>query len=405
MTEKRLGRAAGLPPTNAADADSEFAIVYFSGTDWDATWQRPQQLASRLTRHGQVLYVNSFGLRVPSLKDLGRIGRRIGASINRRVRPLPHSALTIISPLLFLPFPSNRLANRINGWLLRRPLDRWIKRQGSRNLVLWIGIPSPGAMESIKGLAPGLLVYDCIDNVAAFHRNRPDIIETEQRVASTAGVVIATSAELFEKMKRINPNTFLVPNAVNFEQFRAAAEHPLAPPRDMTQLKRPILGYVGEIAEWFDCDLIHDLALQNPGGSIVLIGGIHADISKILQLPNVHYLGLKGYGDIPGYMSQFDVCLLPFKVNSLTNAVNPIKFYEYLAMGKPVVSTPIREIRPYRELVEVADPSGFAAAVKRALLEAGDERRIDQRIQIAQNNTWDTRTAEIIRILRLSIGT
>ena len=205
-------------------------------------------------------------------------------------------------------------------------------------------------------------------------------------------------------MKRINSQTFLVPNAVDFDQFRTAAKPDWVPPQDMLSLKRPILGYAGEIAEWFDSELVHDLAAQNPGWSIVLIGRIHVDISGILKLPNVHYLGLKNYADIPSYMSQFDVCLLPFKISALTNAVNPIKFYEYLAMGKPVVSTPIREVQYYRDIVEIAERSEFSAAVKRALETSGDQERTARRLKIAENNTWDKRIEEIVRILNASLG-
>ncbi len=382
---------------------NNFALVYFSSTDWNSTWQRPQQLASRLARHGQVLYVDSFGLRVPLLKDMTRILRRVASALNLRVRPLPSSSLTILSPLLFLPFPSRRWASLINGWIMRRWLDRWIKRQGTRTVVLWIGIPSQVAIEAINGIAPSLLVYDCIDNVAAFHRDRLDIIQAERVVASAAQVVFATSSDLFEKMKHLNSKTFLVPNAVDTKRFRVVAERAHLPPRDMRQIKHPILGYAGEIAEWFDCDLVRDLARQNPDWSIALIGKTHADISGILALPNVYHLGLKRNVDVPCYMSQFDVCLLPFKVNPLTNAVNPIKLYEYLAMGKPVVSTPIREVQPYRDVVEIADQSKFSAAVTRALQAAGDEKQVKRRLEIAEKNTWDIRVDEIIRILNASI--
>lgn len=403
MTEETRNRATAGQTIRALTAHpDEFAIIYFSSTDWDSTWQRPQQLASRLARHGHVLYVNSFGLRIPLLKDWRRIAHRVAASLRQHVKS-PSTALSVLSPFFFLPFPSSRRANQINGALLRRSLHRWIEDRPSRALIAWVGIPTPAAMEAIQGLAPTLLVYDCIDNVAAFHRDRPDILETEQRLATTADLVIATSADLYERMKRINPRTFRVPNAVDLALFRAAAEEHRVPPRDLAALPRPILGYAGEIAAWLDCEAIENLAAQNPSGSIVLVGRIHADVSRILSLPNVHYLGLKGYDVMPKYIEHFDVCLLPFKINSLTNAVNPIKLYEYLAMGKPIVSTPLREIQPYHNVVEIAEAAEFAAAAQRALATARDERQIEQRLQIARSNTWDLRTAQVIRILRQSI--
>ncbi|MCL4395907.1 MAG: glycosyltransferase [Chloroflexi bacterium] len=383
-------------------SEPKFAIIYFSSTDWDAMWQRPQRLASKLVQYGPVLYVNSLGLRTPLLRDLRRILHRVAAALSQTPTPLPSPGLTVLSPLIYLPFPRSAWAARINGRLLDRSLAGWIKRLEGRPLILWIGIPSPAVMEAVKHVNARLRLYDCIDNFAAFHKNRPDIVETERRLVASAQIVFATSAELFERMKEINPHTFLIANAVDLTLFHAETTGPAAAPRDIAECQRPILGYVGEIAEWFDCELVRDLAVQNPDWSIALIGDIHSDVAALLAQPNVHYLGPKNYELIPSYVGHFDACLVPFKVNALTNAVNPIKIYEYLAMGKPVVSTPLREVQRFSEVIEIADPADFSNAVKRALAKS-DDSSVQQRLQVARNNTWDIRTAEIVRILADSI--
>jgi len=181
---------------------------------------------------------------------------------------------------------------------------------------------------------------------------------------------------------------------------QVAAGGRILPPPDVAHIKKPILGYVGEIAWWFDFDLIRDLATQNPDWSIVLIGQTHeARANELGQIPNIHLLGRKPYSELPAYLSRFDVCLLPFKINDLTSAVNPVKLYEYLAAGKPVVSTPMREVLKYRDVVSVAAPDEFSTAVS-SLLQSGSEAVLVQRRQeVAKSNSWEMRVEEILRLL------
>jgi hypothetical protein len=171
-------------------------------------------------------------------------------------------------------------------------------------------------------------------------------------------------------------------------------------PEDLVGIRKPLLGYFGEMAHWFDFSLIYDIALRHPEWTFALIGAVHVAVDKkLLGLPNVRFLGRKDYAKLPAYLSQFEVCLLPFKINALTSAVNPVKLYEYLAAGKPVVSTPLKEVLRYQKVVEIADRTKFADAIELALVTSRDPQRVFERQQVAQQNTWDVRIEEIIRIL------
>ena len=385
--------------------DRPLDLVYFSGVDWGYTWQRPQQLASRLSRHGKVLYVDPLGLRSLRLSDLprivGRAAERLGLPRERR----PERGLTLsAAPLAYLPFPTSAAATRINGRLLRRAVARWMRRSDVGAPVIWVGTPSAAVLEAITGLPARLLVYDCLDRFTLFHEDGEAIARTEQAIVSRVDVVLTASRELYESMGRLNPRTFLVPNAADYAHFSKAAS-PREPPAALAGLSRPILGYFGEIAHWFDVQAVRSLAASRPGWSLVLIGPLHtAAAGSLLDLPNVHYLGRRPYHELPRYLAHFDVCLLPFRVSELTSATNPVKLYEYLASGRPVVSTPLPEVLPYRDVVRIAEPSALVEAVEASLQASGDREAAGRRMAVAHANTWDHRVEQILGILETAGG-
>ena len=375
-------------------------IIYFSSIEWNHTWQRPQQLAYRLSRRGKLIYVNPLGLRSVVLMDLGRFMRRIAFKFWDRKATALDQTLRIYAPLFYFPFPESHLASKINGRILRRSLQGLIKRLGIRTPIIWVGTPSTSVLEAIRGLDSKLLVYDCHDNFPFFHKNPYHIVEAEQWLASQAQVVFATAAELYDRMKLVNPRTYLIPNAADYDHFAHSGIRNTKPPHDIVQLRKPIVGYMGEIAQWFDLDLVYNVAIQHPDWNIVLIGPVHVTSAhRLFRLPNVHRLGHREYAELPAYVNQFDVCILPFKINALTSAVNPVKLYEYLAAGKPVVSTPLPEVLPFRSVVEIATHESFPRAIESAL-EQNDEAKVRERRQVAMQNTWDQRIDQILSAIR-----
>ena len=243
-------------------------------------------------------------------------------------------------------------------------------------------------------------MYDCLDDFAAFHPDGARIAETEARLATRADVVFASAEVLEERMRRLNARTVRLPNGADGDHFAPGRAAALPVPSDVAHIPRPVLGYVGEMARWFDAELVQALARHDPSWQIVLIGPVHGDgIAPLRELPNVHYLGPRPYRDLPAYLHRFDVCLLPFRVDRLTAAVDPVKLYEYLAAGKPVVSTPLPEASRRGDVVTVADRAAFPAAVATALRQAADPAGVARRVAVARENSWDRRVADALGAL------
>jgi glycosyltransferase involved in cell wall biosynthesis len=367
-------------------------LVYFSAIDWEYTVQRPQHLAQGLARHGRVLFVDPLGLRRARPGDLKRLRRRLAHT--REPREVSPHLTALPAPLASLPFPEIPWAQKWNAHLLGLGMRSWMR--GVETPTVLFGTPSEAAFLAAQVLKPRLMAYDCHDLFPLFHGRGDLIRESERKIAAHSDVVFATSTDLLERMRVLNSRTVLVPNAADYDHFSKVAPAPEA----LSRLPRPILGYMGEIAEWFDVDAVEAVAAAYPSGSLVLLGPLHTSAARaLLARANVHHLGVKTYAELPGYVGQFDVCLLPFRLTLLTAAVNPVKVYEYLSAGKPVVSTPLKEVLPLRGLVTIAETGGFASAVGAALEAAPDPEGRDRRQEFARKNTWDDRVEQIRRLL------
>jgi glycosyltransferase involved in cell wall biosynthesis len=372
-----------------------YDLLYFASVDWGYTWQRPQQLATRLAQQGRVLYVEPLGLRKARMSDLPRLLSRIAA----RGTPLPAGVSLCRAPLAYVPFPGQPLADRINGRALGRRIARWMRAAGSSDPVVWMGVPSRAAVESVRGVRASQTVYDCLDRFDLFHEGGRRIALVEEAIASRADHVFATSGDLFERMRRLNPRTSLLPNAADYEHFAQATRPGPAPPA-LAKLPRPIVGYFGEIAAWFDVEAVATLAASHPNWSLVLLGPLSTNAARpLLARKNAHHLGRVDYEELPHYVRHFDTCLLPFKVNALTQAASPVKLYEYLASGRPVASAPIKEVLPFRGIVEIAEEGRLGAAVEASLAGARDATAADRRMAVARENTWDRRVERARELL------
>jgi len=227
-------------------------------------------------------------------------------------------------------------------------------------------------------------VYDCMDHHAGFANSHPLMEEQEEELRSRADLVVASSAALETKARKLNRNVLLVRNGCDYDHFARAAKK-----RSGT---RPVIGYYGAIAEWFDADLVADLATRRRDWDFVLVGStLSADISRLSKLKNVTLTGEKPYAEIPRWLAGFDVAILPFKRTALTEAVNPVKAYEIFAAGKPLVSVPLPEIRMLKPLARTASSvKAFEAAIE-AELRQSDPHLADRQRSYARQNTWAKR--------------
>ena len=247
------------------------------------------------------------------------------------------------------------------------------------------------------------VVYDCMDdwqNWPAEPLPGSFSLSEERKLVGESDVVVVTSRELQDRQAAAGIDSKLIPNAADFDFFHGSAAAPL-PEIQEPEASESVVGYYGAIADWFDLELMTEVARLRPQYSFVLIGQVHMlDVSALEALPNTRLLGEKHYRELPGYLRQFDVCTLPFRMNRLTKAVDPVKVYEYLSQGKPVVSVPLPELEPLSELLYFADGAEqFAMQLDRALAEHSDAL-IEKRIDFASRNTWASRVETVDEAIR-----
>jgi GT2 family glycosyltransferase len=356
-------------------------VVCFSIIDWESRWQRPQQLVSKFADNGhRVFYVRMSGF-------LPRGGR-------------PYELTELRDNVWAV-----KIATRVHPRVYERPIDPVVTEEFIDALaalrsehdvdlaVALVQIPTwrPIA-ESAREHFGWPVVYDCMDEWAGFPGVAAEVLEDEAALARSADVVTVSARRLLEKFGHLDRPAVLARNAADFGHF-AGAE----PTSGLNDASRPVLGYFGVIDKWFDIDLVVALAQNRPDATIVLIGNAEVDVRALDRLANVRLLGLRPYAEMPGYLARFDACLIPFLINETTAAADQVKFYEYISQGKPVVSTLLPELEPFREhLYLTADREEFLAAVDAAAVEDDPDERA-RRVELARANDWQARYEVIER--------
>ncbi len=366
-------------------------IITFPIITWDFRWQRPQHIVSQLRNRGfSVLYVamslTAFGRRMCSNKvALTQVGFNELAPHVNQIWLNSCKQLNIYTD----PIEGDDLHNISLG------LNALISDLRPQSIIYLVQFPGwgPVAQELQKKLG-GKLIFDCMDDHSGFSTNTANALKTEEMLTVNADLVITSSNLLEGRVKVLNSNTIQVKNGTEFEHFA----NPIKNGYLDHFCDRPIIGYYGAISDWFDMELVAHCASQRPDWNFVLIGATFgADLQPVTDLKNVHFLGEKPYKDLPGYLAYFDVCTIPFKVIPLTLATNPVKFYEYLSAGKPVVSIELPELLAYQEDCYLSrNPDEFLTQLERAYNERKDDKLIGRRIALASDNSWDSRITVIL---------
>lgn len=379
-------------------------IVLLSTADWDNPfWTNKQHVAVELARRGhRVLYVDSLGLRRPSAsaRDLRRIVRRIRKALRapRQVR----DRLWVWSPLA-LPFHGNPISRRVNHWALERGLDAHLRALAMRKEWLWTYNPMSNRLVDLAAF--DRCIYHCVDEISA-QPGMPaaTLRAAEEELTRRADVVFTTSRMLTESRKQWNPRTHYLPNVADYEHFCTAMSPATMIPDDLARLGAPRLGFIGAISGYkVDFALIRAVATARPEWNLVLIGSIGegdpwTDIGALEGLSNVHLLGPRAYARLPGYLKGFDVALLPSRINDYTDAMFPMKLFEYLAAGRPVVSVGLKAIRDYADVVDIA-PSPEAFIDKIAAVLAGRAPALPARLAVAKRHTYVTRMDQMLALI------
>jgi glycosyltransferase involved in cell wall biosynthesis len=309
----------------------------------------------------------------------------------------PRPNLHVLTPLV-IPLPSSEFAKKINQRLLVAQIRRALKTMAQGPVQFWTFTPDVGYL--LGSFNETDVVYYCVDDHSQFTGyNVAQVLAEEEELCRLADLVVTTSATLQEAKCQFNPKTVMLPHGVDHAHFSQSLTEHLKEPDELASIPSPRLGFFGLIRDWVDLELIASVARRRPDWQFVMVGDSTFDLSPY-RLSNIHFLGRKPYDDLPGYCKGFDVGLIPFKINDLTRAVNPIKLREYLAAGLPVVSTPLPEVARYDEWVKIAsNATEFENAIEDCLQQNQSAEVAKHRSDAMSTETWESKVSELQAML------
>jgi GT2 family glycosyltransferase len=372
------GEESSLPPGFPRIPAGRYDVVVFSIIDWDFRFQRPQQIATQLGHHGHRVFYLSTSRFLPmggpawsaawKAKNVVELCLRSRRRLDIYAGRLEESDLAALEEAVADLLESLALGDVIA--LVQIPF--------------WA--PLAGRLRERFGWR---VVYDCMDEWTNFPGFGAAVLGLEEGLVREADLTIATARRLHEKLEPQARRLLLAMNGVDVEHYRRHyGENDL-----LGEVRHPVIGYYGALASWVDVELIGKIARHFPQATFVLAGGtFDVDLSAVERLPNVHLLGARPYEEMPRLLWHFDACVIPFLVNDITQATNPVKFYEYLSAGKPVVAPRLEELLAYEDLCYLAEGhDAFLAALERALAEPSDDPRRERRRRMAAENDWRER--------------
>ncbi len=361
-----------------------YPIIVHCHLRWEGVWQRPQQFLSRLSKRHKILFNEG-----PLLRDSN------DAPTYELIEVKEYPNVTVMRT----HFPSSRFQD--GAWVdaerLRLLKEAMTELRGEFDQPMqWFYDPmaAPCFIGKINERA---VVYDCMDELSQFKFAPPEIKKREQTLLAAADVVFAGGRKMWLSKSRYNDNAHFYGCGVDVKHFAKARASETQIPVDIASVKRPILGYFGVVDERLDYDLIARLADANRDWSIVMVGPVvKVDPNTLPKRSNIKWLGRREYADLPNYTKAFDICMMPFALNEATEYINPTKALEYMATGKPIVSTAVPDVvSNFSEVVNVAvSPECFVEMCQRALVNP-DEETIARGLKMADNNQWESIVAKL----------
>ena len=384
-----MSKPLAVQPAGASDAP----FIVHSHLRWDFVWQRPQQILSRLAQRNHVLFVEE-----PVYLDDVATARL---------------ELTLPTPSVYraLPILPGDMRGRYDESIssVRNLLKKAIAADGPLgglfdNPIQWFYTPMP-APAMIGAFNERGVVYDCMDELSKFRFAPTELVDREKFLMSEADVVFTGGHRLWQSKKKHHDNVHFFGCGVDVEHFATARSNNLAVPAEVESLDKPVMGYYGVIDERIDYDLLRQLAAEHPDYNLVMVGPVvKVDPRDLPRAANIHWLGQRDYRDLPAFVKSFDVCLMPFALNEATEYINPTKTLEYMAAGKPIVSTAISDVKHnFTPVVAVAEsPEEFGEAVRIAI-EAPDRALLARGLEQARANSWESIVSRMERIVRDSM--
>ena len=376
-------------------------IIYFGPEPWDGLWRNRHQLMSRFADHNDVWYVEP----ATNLRDLfaGR-GRRRSRLFSRDA-----SGVNVFHSPWWLPITGRAPFKNISIRIFLAVISLVARTGPKHRPIVWYS--RPAMVDFIDKLCAKLTIYHVVDEYSGYGHpsakpsSKPDSKEDEMlRKADTVVVVTST---LFDSKSPHNSNTHLVPNAVDYDSY---ADCDPQAPDDMSGIRGPIIGYSGLIAARLDLDLLQTAAESRPDWNFVFVGTVNdehceVELRQLRELSNVYFLGQKSVTDVPRYVHQFDVCVIPYVLDLRAQHASPLKLYEYAAASKPIVAADFAAARSFKGHIEIAATvSDFLAACERTIALDPSATEILENRRFATENTWDHRVQQISGIIRVSIS-
>lgn len=374
-------------------------FIYFSSDEWNSGLKTSQyHIAVRLARRNKVLYVNSIGLRKPTVSkaDFLRIIDKLKRCF-KGIQRINHN-LYVFTPIV-VPFHGIPWVNAFNRFLLTVFIRYHQIRLRLDNPYIVTFLPN--TVNILGRFGERKVIYYCADQVSSFKGvDAAKIEEMERRLLLRANYIFVTSRHLYEQKSIISPKVFYMPHGVDAELFNKALKPQTEIPSDAVQIRKPIIGFFGHISrDWIDFEILIFLAQKHPEWSILLIGKVAADIPNLSAYKNIVLLGSREYTDLPNYCKGFAVAIIPFIDSVLTRNSNPLKLKEYLAAGCPVVSTPIPELNCFSAIIKIASgKEAFLSAVEEYVKTDNEESRVE-RSKLMEGETWDQRFDSFLEII------
>lgn len=361
-------------------------LVCLSHLRWDFVFQRPQHLMQRFAKSQRVFFVEE-----PVL----------GSVDSDHIRVEVHDGVHVATPHLPHGLEPRQIEDRV-----RLLLNDLLRTHEIADYILWYYTPM--AMGFTKHLFPRLVVWDCMDELSAFAHAPRELIEREKQLLGWADLVFTGGQSLYEAKRDRHDHVHAFPSSIEGAHF-AKARRAQGDPADQAAIPHPRIGFYGVIDERLDIELLRDAARMKPDWHWVLIGPVvKIDPAALPRGANIHYLGKKDYSQLPNYLAGWDAAMLPFARNESTKFISPTKTPEYLAAGRPVVSTSIRDVvRPYGDngLVHIADDAAaFNACIARALPQAADERWRAKVDAFLAGNSWDETHERMLSLIDAALA-
>ncbi|OED41968.1 hypothetical protein ACH42_12700 [Endozoicomonas sp. (ex Bugula neritina AB1)] len=354
--------------------------------DWGELPSSTQHLMTNLMKKHRIIWVNTIGIQKPklSIRRMFRIFRKTAAISQDSTDLHPH----IVNPKM-LPFHGINTVRKINKYLLQKSITEAINALDLHNIILWVSLPT--ATDIVGTLGERASIYYCCDDIDALDGfAHPSIKPMEKELISKVDLTLVVNRQLAHKLP--DGNTLILPHGVDYPLFSTLREKPIDLPDT-----GPIAGFYGSLSAHLDVEMLAQSATALPKWQFVFIGDIEADVSSLQELPNVHFLGPKIYSQLPAYVQNWDVALLPFHLNRQIDACNPLILKEYLASGTPIASISFPAVTPYSDYIAIQkNKEPFSRVIQRANEQALKARSRQKQVM---RESWSYRANQLEELI------